>query len=172
MVQTRRHFVPDVTHFFTVALADRRCASLTDRIDALGKAFRQCRALRSFETIAIVVLPAHLHCVWTLPAGDADYSTRWSLIKRIFTRKQFHEGPTDARARKRVWQPRFWEHTIRSETDLQRHVDYIHFNPVRHGCAHRASEWPHTSFHRYVRLGWLSEDWACDDDNEAAKFGE
>jgi putative transposase len=172
MVHDRRNFVPGGTYFFTVMLADRRCALLTDRIDALGTAFRQCRARHPFETIAIAVLPQHLHCVWALPDGDADYPTRWSLIKRVFTRKQYHEGPRGARARKTVWQSRFWEHTIRNETDLQRHVDYIHFNPVRHGCARRAVEWPHSSFHRYVRRGWLTEDWACDDDSEAAKFGE
>ena len=172
MVRYRRNFVSGGTHFFTVTLADRRCALLTDRIDALGNALRQCRARHPFETIAIVVLPEHLHCVWSLPDGDADYPIRWSLIKRVFSRKQFHEGPTDARAGKRVWQPRFWEHTIRDETDLQRHVDYIHFNPVKHGCATRPVDWPHSSFHRYVRLGWLTDDWASDEDNEKVDFGE
>ena len=172
MVHYRRNFVPGGTYFFTVTLADRRGSVLTDRIDALGLAFRQCRALHPFETIAIVVLPEHLHCVWTLPEGDADYSTRWSLIKRAFTRKQHHEGPRDARSRNKLWQSRFWEHTIRDEIDLARHVDYIHFNPVKHGCATRAADWPHSSFHRYVNQGWLTSDWACDADNEPAKFGD
>jgi len=90
MVRYPRNFVPGGTYFFTVTLADRRCSLLTDRIDALGTAFRRCRALHPFETIAIVVLSEHLHCVLSLPAGDADYPTRWSLIKRSFTRKQYH----------------------------------------------------------------------------------
>jgi putative transposase len=172
MVRNRRNFGPGGTYFFTVTLADRRGCLLTDRIDALGYAFRQCRALRPFETVAIVVLPEHLHCLWRLPDNDADCSTRWSLIKRAFTRKQYHEGSTDARARKRVWQPRYWEHRIRDGTDLEHHVEYIHYNPVRHGRARRAMDWPHSSFHRYVGLGWLTEDWACDADTEAASFGE
>ena len=172
MVRYRRNFVPGGTWFFTVTLADRRGCLLTDRIDALGTAFRQCRALHPFETIAIAVLPEHLHCVWTLPDGDAGYATRWSLIQRAFTRKQYREGPTDARAAKRIWQPRFWENTIRDDTDLQRHVDYIHYNPVKHGCASRAADWPHSSFHRYVEHGWLTEDWASGEDDDTANFGE
>jgi putative transposase len=173
MVQYRRNLVPGGTHFFTVTLADRRRALLTERIDALGAAFRQCRARHPFETIAIVVMPEHLHCVWALPAGDADYAARWSLIKRAFTRKQYREGPTTASGNDAVWQPRFWEHAIRDDADLQRHVDYTHHNPVKHGCANRAADWPHSSFHRYVKLGWLAEDWAAGgDDVVAASFGE
>jgi putative transposase len=172
MVQYRRNFVPGGTYFFTVTLADRRAALLTDRIDALGSAFRQCRALHPFETVAIAVMPEHLHCIWTLPDGDADYSTRWSLIKRVFTRKQYREGPKEAGASNKIWQSRFWEHTIRDETDLERHVDYIHFNPVKHGYTTRAADWPHSSFHRYVKRGTLTSDWACDADTEPAKFGD
>ena len=172
MVSHRRNFVPGGTYFFTVTLADRRGRLLTDRIDALGAAFRQCRALHPFETIAIAVMPEHLHCVWALPEGDADYSMRWSLIKRAFTRKQYREGPTDARAAKQIWQRGFWQHTIRGDVDLQQHVDYIHYNPVKHRCASRAVDWPHSSFHRYVKLGWLTADCACDANSEAANFGE
>ena len=172
MVPYRRDFVPGGTWFFTVILADRRDCLLTDRIDALGAAFRQCRALHPFATIAIAVMPEHLHCVWTLPDGDAGHATRWSLIKRAFTRKQYREGPTDPRAANRIWQPRFRETTIRDDTDLRRHVDYVHHNPVKHGYASRAADWPHSSFHRYVKHGWLTEDWACDTDIETANFGE
>ncbi len=117
-------------------------------------------------------MPEHLHCIWKLPEGDADFSTRWSLIKRVFTRKQYHEGPKAARARKKVWQSRFREHTIRDEIDLERHIDYIHFNPVKHGCATRAVDWPHSSFHRYVNQGLLTSDWACDSEYEPAQFGD
>jgi len=172
MVHYRRNFLPGGTHFFTVVLADRQASLLTDRIDALGAAFRQCRAAHPFETLAIAVLPEHLHCLWTLPEGDADYAIRWSLIKRAFTRRQHHEGPTPARPRKGVWQARYWEHTIRDEADLQRHIDYVHFNPVKHGRARRAVDWPHSSFHRYVKQGWLAEDWAGGADDTSLSQGK
>jgi putative transposase len=172
MVGYRRNFIAGGTYFFTVTLADRSAALLTERIDALGAAFRQCRLLRPFETIAIVVLPEHLHCVWTLPEGDADYPMRWSLVKRAFTRRQYHEGPTPLRAKTRVWQARYWEHTIRDDVDLERHIDYIHFNPVKHGLVQRAADWPHSSFRRYVRAGRLPEDWASDADVMPSGFGE
>ena len=171
MVRYRRNYVPGGTYFFTVTLADRRASLLTDRIDALGTAFRRCRSPHPFETIAIAVLPEHLHCVWKLPDGDTDYAIRWSLIKRAFTRRQYHEGPTPAGARKRVWQSRFWEHTIRDEVDLQRHINYIHWNPVKHGHARRAADWPHSSFRRYLNQGWVTEDWASEPD-EQTDFGE
>ena len=171
MVLYRRNFLPGGTYFFTVTLADRQAALLTDRIDALGAAFRQCRAAHPFETLAIAVLPVHLHCVWTLPEGDADHAIRWSLIKRGFTRRQHHEGPTPSRARKGVWQTRYREHTVRDELDLQRHIDYIHFNPVKHGHARRAVDWPHSSFRRYVQQGWLAADWAGDTEGTEGEFG-
>jgi putative transposase len=172
MVHYRINFVPGRTYFFTVTLADRRSTLLIDRIDALGAAFRQCRSSHPFETLAIAVMPDHLHCIWTLPDGDADYAIRWSLVKRAFTRRQYHEGPTPARAKRGVWQARFREHTIRDEVDLQRHIDYIHFNPVKHSHARRAADWPHSSFHRYVRHGFVAEDWASDAEDDPAEFGE
>ena len=95
-----------------------------------------------------------------------------SLIKRAFTRRQYHEGPTPARAKQGVWQARFREHTIRDEVDLQRHIDHIHFNPVKHGHARRAADWPHSSFHRYVRHGFVAEDWASDAEDDPAEFAE
>jgi putative transposase len=172
MIHHCRSFVPGCTYFFTVALADRQASLLTDRSDALGAAFRRCRSLHPFETLAIAVLPEHLHCVWTLPDGDADFTIRWSLIRRAFTRRQYHEGPTPAGVRRGVWQSRFWKHAICDEVDLQRHVDYIHYNPVLHGLAPRSTDWPHSSFHRYVKRGWLSENWASDADADPCDFGE
>jgi putative transposase len=172
MVDYRRNFVPGGACFFTVTLADRRSTSLTERIDVLGAAFRQCRCSHPFATLAIAVMPDHLHCIWTLPDGDADYAIRWSHIKRAFTRRQYHEGPMPARAKRGVWQARFREHTIRDDVDLQRHIDYIHFNPVKHGHAQRAVDWPHSSFHRYVRLGLLAADWGGDGTEGDGDFGE
>lgn len=172
MVHYRRNLLPGGTYFFTVTLADRRSTRMTNRIDALGAAFRQCRSAHPFKTLAIAVMPDHLHCVWTLPDGDADYAIRWSLIKRAFTRRQYHEGPTPARAKGGVWQTRFREHTIRDEVDLRRHIDYIHFNPVKHGLAACALDWPHSSFHRFVKQGLLAGNWGSDFDAHQGDFGE
>ena len=159
MVLYRRNFVPGGTCFFTVTLADRQASLLTERIDALGAAFRQCRTVHPFETLAIVVLPEHLHCIWTLPDGEAEYAMRWSLIKRAFTRRQYHHGPTPAGMKRAVWRPRYREHNLRDEADLQRHIDYVHYNPVKHGHARRPTDWRHSSVHRYVRHGWLPAGW-------------
>jgi putative transposase len=163
MIRARPSFIPGGTHFFTVALADRKLALLTERIAALGAAFRRCRSSHCFQTVAIVVLPEHLHCIWTLPDGDADYAIRWSLIKRAFTRRLQHEGPTAPRGKRCVWEPRFREHAIRDDSDLRRHVDCIHRDPVKHGHASRPADWPHSSFHRYARNKWLADGLAAGD---------
>jgi putative transposase len=106
------------------------------------------------RTVAICVLPDHLHALWALPDGDADFSTRWSLIKSAFSRgfdpTQSRSSSKVAKREKGIWQRRYWEHAIRDDADLERHVDYIHFNPVKHGYVTRVSDWPHSSFHRYV----------------------
>ena len=113
---------------------------------------------------AWVVMPEHLHCIWRLPPGDDDYSTRWRLIKSRFSRAI---APTERRTKSRIakrergiWQRRYWEHLIRDDADLRAHIDYIHFNPVKHGYAPSAAAWPHSSFHRYVQAGLLPRDWA------------
>ena len=153
------------TYFFTVAIADRSSGLLVDHVDALREAIRITRVAHPFEIVAMVVLPDHLHALWTLPDGDADYSTRWSLIKARFSRSiALGEPLSESRNRRRergIWQRRFHEHTIRDEDDLRRHVDYIHWNPVKHGHVERAMDWPHSSFHRYVREGDLAPDWAA-----------
>ncbi|HET7560942.1 MAG TPA: transposase [Rhodanobacteraceae bacterium] len=119
-----------------------------------------------FEIVAWVVLPDHMHAIWTLPDGDADFSGRWGLIKAGFSRSiAATEDASPSRHAKRergIWQRRFWEHLVRDELDLHRHVDYVHVNPVKHGYAARASDWPHSSIHRYIERGWLNDDWACD----------
>src|SRR3954469_19186676 len=125
---------------------------------------------------AMVVLPDHLHAIWTLPEGDADFATRWRLIKSGFSRRVARgERISDSRAAKAergIWQRRYWEHTIRDETDFSRHIDYIHFNPVRHGLVRRVEDWPYSSFHRYVRNGTLPDDWAGDAAEGEGRFGE
>ena len=151
MVNYRRNRVPGGTYFFTVVLANRASSTLIDHIDLLGQAMRETRAKHPFETLAIVVLPDHLHAIWRLPDLDQAYSMRWRMIKSLFTRKLGQSGvrlPMRSNGERRLWARRFWEHTIRDEIDLRRHIDYIHFNPVKHGWVEQAVEWPHSSLRR------------------------
>ena len=141
MVRYRRNFVPGGTFFFTATLADRRSNVLTDHIADLRAAMMLTRRQHPFTIDAVVVLPDHLHIVMTLPDGDADFPNRWHLIKRRFTTAVIKAGTTVARHRSgehALWQRRFWEHTIRDDGDFERHVDYIHFNPVKHGLVARS----------------------------------
>jgi len=165
MPQYTRAYLPGGTYFFTVALLERRRALLVEHIDDLRAAFRAVRMHWPFRTEAIVVLPDHLHCIWTLPAGDADFSNRWFLIKRQFLRGIPRGEPLSRRRQVKgergIWQRRFWEHVIRDEDDFAAHVDYIHYNPVKHGHVHRVADWPHSSFHRFVAKGTLPADWAA-----------
>ena len=123
-----------------------------------------------------MILPDHLHCVLTLPEGDADYPLRWTLIKAGFSRRiPKTERRNSSRADKGergVWQRRYWEHMIRDEGDYTRHVDYVHFNPVKHGYASRAADWPYSSIHRYIAAGMLTQDWGAGEGEENGRFGE
>ena len=175
MVRYRRNFVAGGTFFFTVTLADRRSSALVDHIAELRAAFRQTRRERSFAIDAIVILPDHLHTIMTLPPEDADFSGRWRRIKSLFTHDVVRSGLPVTRNRRgeyTLWQRRFWEHTVRDESDLGRHVDYIHYNPVKHGLVSRVSDWPHSSFHRYVRTGVLPAAWGEVRSGPDAAFGE
>jgi len=176
MTNYRRNFIAGGSYFFTVNLADRRLSLLTDRIDALRAAFRYARMRHPFSIDAIVVLPDHLHAIWTLPEGDADYPLRWRLVKSTFSRAlPQHELASMSRIEKGergIWQRRYWEHTLRDEADFNRHVDYVHFNPVKHGHVSAVRDWPHSSFHRFVRLGVLPEDWGGDVTTGDGKFGD
>lgn len=163
MSEYRRICLPGGTFFFTVNLQDRSSNLLIARNDALRTAFARTRRDRPFELIAAVVLPEHLHVLWRLPLGDADNATRWRQIKSLFTREVGARGllrqSQTHRREAGVWQRRYWERAIRDENDLRAHIDYVHYNPVRHGLVERARDWPHSSFHRYVRDGVLSVDW-------------
>jgi putative transposase len=176
MVAYRRNFVSGGTYFFTVTLRDRRSRVLVDHVDLLREAFRDVRRERPFILDAIVVLPEHLHTVMTLPKGDADYSGRWRAIKSAFSRSLAKAGVRlrqGHRGEYRLWQRRFWEHTIRDEDDLQTHVDYIHYNPVKHALVERAAAWPYSSIHRFIRRGWIPADWGVAPDCfGGAEFGE
>jgi putative transposase len=153
----RRNFLPGGSYFFTVNLAERRLALLTERIDLLRAAFRRVRAWHPFTIEAAVILPDHLHMIWTLPEGDPDFPLRWRLIKSAFSHRlpggERISGSRAAKGERGIWQRRYWEHTLRDENDFERHCDCIHFNPVKHGHAIRPRDWPYSSFHRWVRLG-------------------
>jgi putative transposase len=172
MVRYRRNFVAGGTYFFTATLVDRKSHALVRHVDLLRAAFRATRRGHPFAIDAVVVLPDHLHIVMTLPQGDADYPSRWQLIKRRFTDAVAKAGvsiPRHANEEHALWQRRLWEHTIRDDRDFQRHVDDIYFNLVKHGLVARARDWPHSSFHRH---GLLPEDWAADAPSDSADFGE
>ena len=176
MTDYRRNFVAGGSFFFTVNLAERRQRLLTEHIDALRIAFRETRRHHPFTIEAMVVLPDHLHTVWTLPAGDASFAKRWRLIKSAFSRNiPTGERISDSRAAKGergIWQRRYWEHTIRDANDFTRHIDYIHINPVKHRLVPRIRDWPYSSFHRMLKLGVYPEDWAGDVSNDGGDFGE
>ena len=149
---------------------------------ALKEAIEKTRSRRPFETIAFCLLYEHLHCVWKLPENDADYSKRWSSIKGQFSKAFLNlsgqrREVSSSRARKgevAIWQRRFWEHQIRDESDLQRHVDYIHYNPVKHGLVRQVEEWPWSTYHKYVKEGLYGRvnDFENVTNVSAEEFGE
>ena len=170
MSDYRRYFVPGATYFFTVVSEGRTPIFSHDSARTLlGSVMRRCGLRRPWRTIGIVLLPEHLHCLWALPPGDSAYSERWRWIKREFSRgwlacgggEQPRAGGRRRERRRGVWQRRFWEHTIRDETDLENHFDYIHYNPVKHGLVARPRDWPWSSFHRWVRAGHYQPDWGA-----------
>jgi putative transposase len=156
------------TYFFTV-VTYRRQHILTQPAcrQLLRSAIGEIRQRLEFEMPAAVLLPDHMHCIWTLPPGDDDFPNRWRWIKTLFTRNYLARGGRDwsvtsqsrQQGRRGVWQPRYWEHRIRDEADYLRHRDYIHLNPVKHGFVARPEDWPWSSIHRHIRLGWLDPEW-------------
>jgi putative transposase len=164
MPNYRRAFIPGGCWFFTVNLLERRESLLVDHIADLREAVGRTRQAFPFTIDAFVVLPDHLHAIWTLPPGDADFSTRWRLIKSRFAQALPKQERLSAVRRERhergIWQRRFWEHLIRDDADYARHIEYCHINPVKHGLVNRVRDWPHSSFHRDVRDGVFPLDWA------------
>jgi putative transposase len=157
MSQYRRLLVPGGTYFFTVRLQDRRSSLLTQRIDLLRQAVSLARKRWPFTIDAAVILPDHLHMIWILPPGDADFSMRWRLIKATFSRHvpalASVRPSLMARAEKGIWQRRFWEHLCRSGADLDAHREYVFTAPVRAGLVARPSDWPFSSLHRELAKG-------------------
>jgi putative transposase len=154
------------TYFFTVTLLDRRSSLLVDQVDLLRDVVRNERVARPFHIDAWVVLPDHMHCVWTMPDGDSDYSTRWKNIKAAFSRAlpttEYRDTVRTRTGARGIWQRRFWEHTIRDEADYAAHLDYVHLNPYKHGMVAQVRDWPYSSFHRYVAAGVYTSDWLTD----------
>jgi putative transposase len=174
MPNYRRASAPGGTFFFTVVLLDRQSGLLIQHIDTLRKAFRVVRARHAFSVDAIVVLPDHFHSLWTLPPGDADFSTRMRQIKTAFSRAlprdERRSALQKARGERGIWQRRYWEHLIRDEDDLHRHLDYLHYNPVKHGHVRQVSEWPYSSFRRFVQAGHYDQDWGGTDNARTADW--
>jgi putative transposase len=175
MPNYRRALVPGGCWFFTVNLLERRQRLLADHADALRTAFEETRKKYSFDIAAIVVLPDHLHAVWTLPPDDADFSIRWRLIKGRFAKAMPKQERRSAvrkmRGERGIWQRRFWEHLIRDDGDYARHIEYCYINPVKHRLVARVRDWPHSSFHRDVRRGLFPIDWAGEVE-PTGEFGE
>ena len=171
MTDYRRFFCPGGTFFFTVVTHRRRAFLCQDKTrSCLRIAIDRIRCQHPFESLAFVLLPDHFHCIWKLPDNDSDFSIRLGCIKKEFTQLWMAKGGEElavSSARKEhhergIWQKRFWEHTIRDEKDLVRHVNYIHYNPVKHGLVNCPHQWPFSSFHCWAKEGYYNQDWLCD----------
>ncbi len=173
MPDYRRVWSPGGTYFFTVVTHQRRPILIEAKARRLlRQAFLHARQnAGAFRIDALCLLPDHLHCIWTLPENDCNYATRWKIIKAYFSHSYRKQGGasgalSESKIKKGelgIWQRRYWEHLIRDREDLYRHVDYIHYNPVKHGLVQSVGEWPWSTFHRYVREGYYASDWGDKD---------
>lgn len=171
-----RYRVPGGTYFFTINLLDRGADLLTRHIDHLREAVRRTRNEQPFYIDAWVVLPEHMHCVITLPEGDSDFTNRIKAIKIRFVRAlpptEYRSSTRVARGERGIWQRRFWEHAIRDQHDYVQHMDYVHYNPVKHGYVTLVSKWPFSTFHRWVKTGVYPPDWGGGAGMEEIAAGE
>ncbi len=164
----RRVRIKGGTYFFTLNMfKNNSILTQPENIALLKSAFKNVMDNHPFKIDAMVVLPNHLHCIWSLPNNDDDYSTRWRLIKTYFSRRcdeKYKQRPYASRLRKKeqaIWHRRFWEHLIRDDTDFANHVAYIHYNPVKHKYVEAPKDWPHSSFHKYVENGLVDVEWGA-----------
>ncbi len=158
MSNYKRVYIPGGIFFFTLVTHHRKPLFADElNIKALRHAFIKVKSIRNFQIDAIVILPDHLHSIWRLPENDVDYSGRWREIKKVTSREiNFRSNRANERP---IWQRRFWEHSIQDEEDWRRHMDYIHYNPVKHGLVTRPADWEWSSFQKLVERGWYEEDW-------------
>jgi len=179
MPEYRRATTEGGTFFFTIVTYERRPILCLEKSRAIMRdVIRSVAKRHPFAVNAWVVLPDHMHCLWTLPGGDKNFSVRWALIEREFTRglrttlaeeaaSETEVAPNLSRERHRegtAWQRRFWEHQIRDEKDYAAHMDYIHFNPVKHGLVKSPKDWPYSTFHQHVASGVYNHDWGSSGD--------
>ena len=178
MTNYRRATFAGGHYFFTLVTHQRRRFLFDDLArQCLRNAWHKVDRKHPFDVVALCLLPDHLHCLWKLPPGDHAYSQRWQLIKKDFSRNYLHAGGREgaqsvSRQQKRergIWQRRFWEHQIRDEIDLARHIDYIHYNPVKHGLVQKVADWPWSTYHRFVRTGFYRQRILTNADGD---FGE
>ena len=165
MTNYRRDHTCGGTWFFTVNLANRKSDLLVRHVDLLRETIMHVREKHPFRIDAMVVLPEHIHCIWTLSKNDYDFSRRWRLIKSRFSRQlpwqddELFTKSREKKAERGIWQRRYWEHRIRDDADFRVHMDYIHYNPVKHGWVTAVADWPHSSFHRLMCGGVYPPDW-------------
>lgn len=168
MSQYIRSYTKGATYFFTLVSYNRRNILCEDDfLQAFKKSIKQVQQQYPFEIIAWVQLPDHLHCIWKMPVNESNYSMRWSQIKRLATQAcpQYHLTKDELsyskikRNERGIWQRRFFEHQIRDEVDFKNHMDYLHYNPVKHGLVESVIDWPYSSFHRYVKEGAYLASW-------------
>jgi putative transposase len=178
MSDYRRMYEPGGMFFFTVVTHQRRkLFSHNKACSYLHDSIRQVQLKYPFEIVAIVLLPDHLHCIWKLPDSDKNFSSRWACIKKEFSKLWIASGGSEteiseARRNHReagVWQRRFWEHRIKNEDDFINHINYIHYNPVKHGMVHCPHQWEHSSFHRWVKDEYYKLNWLCDCEQHGLK---
>ena len=156
----KRFYIPGSYYFFTVVTYKRRKFLTDDSArDCLRKAWRVVQNKRPFQTIAFCLLPDHLHCIWKMPDNDSDFSIRWRLIKTLFT-KEFNRINKEKYSvgHSQIWQPRFWDHIIRDEVDFWNHINYIHYNPVKHGYVSEIKDWEYSTYHRFVKMGFYDDE--------------
>ena len=157
MSDYKRMYLSNHSYFFTVVTARRRPIFAEEKnVQLLKAAFRDVQSRKAFKIEAICVLPDHLHCIWTMQ-GDSNFSIRWQMIKTYFSRRYRHWNPELKQVQ--IWQPRYWEHVIRDQNDFDKHVDYIHYNPVKHGLVNVIANWPYSSYRKFLSQGFYDDGW-------------
>ncbi|HED32800.1 MAG TPA: transposase [Gammaproteobacteria bacterium] len=171
----RRSDITGATYFFTVNLENRKNTLLVDEFHLLRDVINKVKKRYPFRLDAMVVLPEHLHALLTLPPGDNDFAGRWTLIKSGFSRQLPKQEPVNksrkCKGERGIWQRRYWEHLIRDDNDFEHHVNYIHYNPVKHGYVKQPVDWKYSTIHQFIEKGLLDKNWSCCPD-EKTNFGE